>query len=353
MIKVLLIQNIIARYNLPIYNLLSNEPGISLTVAHYGKKEDSKKGFEEIVLQNKQKGPFQFSVENIREIADNYDVVICMGDIRWLSLMGLGRGKRKYKLIYWGIGVSASYKNKFDENKRWDFLRYYFMRKADALVFYSNYPVEKYAQKGFSKESLFVAHNTVAVNPTIKDTPTKDSILFVGTLYKEKGISELLEAYQEAFNKSTNLPILNIIGGGDELENISNWVKENRLENQIKLLGPIYDNTVLESYFMRAFACISPSQAGLSVLTSMAYGVPFITRHDAITGGERLNIDNNKTGILYREYQDLVQILSDIKDNGKKYITMGESAKEFYYNNRTPEHMVAGFVDAINYVKSK
>mgnify|MGYP007068799329 CR=1 FL=1 len=33
--KVLLIQNKITHYNLPVYNLLGKSPGIKLTIAHY------------------------------------------------------------------------------------------------------------------------------------------------------------------------------------------------------------------------------------------------------------------------------------------------------------------------------
>ena len=53
------------------------------------------------------------------ESNDKYDIVIALSNLRCLSLMALSlRPNRKFKLIYWGIGVSASTKNgsKFDQN---------------------------------------------------------------------------------------------------------------------------------------------------------------------------------------------------------------------------------------------
>ena len=354
MTKVLLIQNCITSYNLPIYNLLAAQPGLGLTVAHFGDKTKSTNQFTELVLTSRQRGPFHFANENMYTLCNNYDVVICLGDIHWLSLMMLGKKrKRSFKLVYWGIGVSASYKNKFDENKRWDFLRHFFMKSADALVFYSDYPVKKYAEKGIPLNKMFVAPNTIQVTHTLNTPTAKDSILFVGSLYKEKGITELLDAYDKALGINNELPVLNIIGGGDEYEAINTWIKEKELTHKINLLGPIYDNEKLEAYFARALACISPNQAGLSVLMSMGHGVPFITRFDAITGGERLNITHNETGILYKNEQELVHILCDIPGNGDKYIEMGKKARVFYDKFRQPENMVKGFTDAIKFVLSK
>ncbi|MBK7134065.1 MAG: glycosyltransferase [Bacteroidales bacterium] len=255
--------------------------------------------------------------------------------------------------MFWGIGVSASYKNKIGEDKKWDFIRYYFMRGADALLFYSSFPIERYMQHGFSKDVLFIANNTVEVNQTLISNRPKNSILFIGTLYREKGIYDLLNAYKLAYQKNTNLPVLNIIGGGTEYENISNWAKINSLDHKIFLRGIIYDDYVLETYFQSAICTISPSQAGLSVLKSMGYGVPFITRFDSITGGERLNIINNENGVIYRKNSELIDILCNLEKEKDNYRRMGENAANFYQKFRLPEHMVQGFLDVIKYVYHK
>lgn len=350
-IKVLLIQNQITKYNLPIFDLLGKQKGVSLSIAHFGKKTTKEdQHFKEIVLESKSKMSFFFSKKPLKPLCNRFDVVIALGDIHWINIMSLGLGKRKYRLIYWGIGVSASYANKFDENKRWDFLRFLFMRKADALVFYSEYPVDKYVAQGFAREKLFVAPNTLEVKRSGAGVMEKDTLLFIGTLYKEKGIYDLLNAYEDALQQSGNLPQLNIIGGGREFETIRKNLAEKGLEEHIHMLGPIYSDEELEPFFLKALACISPGQAGLSVLKSMGFGVAFVTREDAITGGERLNIENGINGILYRHDNELKDILLDIRAKKDKYIAMGENGRKHYEQCRTPMHMVRGFLDAIHFV---
>ena len=354
-IRVLLIQNYIAHYNLPIYNLLGDHSDIDLTIAHFGKNKSSGiQNFKEQILHYRKIGPVYFIDDRIFEIADKYEVVIAMSDIHFIQLMMLGRKrKRHYKLIYWGIGVSASYKNKFDDKKKWDFLRYFFMRGADALLFYSDYPVVKYTKNGFLKEKLFVAPNTVVVDRTLPQESNKNSILFIGTLYKEKGIYELLEAYKKALVGVDRLPKLDIIGDGDEFNNIVSWIKKNNLSDNIILHGAIYNDHELEIFFNRSIATVSPNQAGLSVLKSMGFGVLFITRFDSITGGERFNIVNNESGIIYNNESELINVLRDIEINKSKYELMGKNAADFYQRSRLPEHMVKGFLDAIYYVTKK
>jgi len=107
---------------------------------------------------------------------------------------------------------------------------------------------------------------------------------------------------------------------------------------------------MLEKHFRESYACISPGQAGLSVLTSMGYGTPYITKKDAITGGEIFNIKNNKNGVLYSNSNDLADILKDIEQDSIKYIKMGENAREYYKLYRQPKQMIQAFIDACNYV---
>ena len=115
------------------------------------------------------------------------------------------------------------------------------------------------------------------------------------------------------------------------------------------MVGAIYDFKKLEPYFRQSFACISPGQAGLTVLTSMGYGTPFITKVGAITGGEIFNIKNNENGIIYDQENDLTNIIIDIHKNRQKYITMGINARKFYMTNRRPDQMVVGLTEAIKY----
>ena len=146
------------------------------------------------------------------------------------------------------------------------------------------------------------------------------------------------------------MPQLNIIGGGAEYDSINSWITDHHLEHKIKLLGAIYDKEVKRDYFQRAFACISPLQAGLSVLESMGYGVPFVTMHNAFTGGERFNIEHNVNGILLKNENELSDVLVSIAQSPERFREMGENAYKHYHSNRTPELMAQGVIDAIEFM---
>lgn len=347
--KIIILYNKIFHYRIPVWNELANMCDLTVTYSlGDGKVPDNMevkfkilhlpaRTFKGIVLQK----------ANIRKLCRNYDAVIAYGNIAWLKYSTLP-WFNKTPVIYHTIGVSASYAKGFDEHREWDKVRYFFYSKADALALYTDYPIKKYEDLGIPREKLFVAPNTVAVSP-IKSEMKKNTLLIIGTLYKEKGIQLLLDVYKE-LRTSCKLPLLNIIGTGPDYDAIKRWINDNDMQDLIILRGAIYDINVKATYFAQALACISPKQAGLTVLESMGYGVPFVSSKNAITGGELFNVHNGIDGVVMETEEELATVVKDISENPNKYITMGRKAKEFYDNNRTPKHMAQGFWDAIQYV---
>lgn len=352
--RVLIVTNVLPHYRVPIFNALSTI--YDLTVAYsLGDLKDAKSAnFQMVKLPVKNIGRFYFHTNSLHKYCQNFDVVIGLGDISWVSIMSLlFRTRRNYKILMWGIGLRASYKNEYGEKTVWDIVRFYLFKKADALMFYSDRPIAVYVKKGFDKEKLFAVNNTVEVDIekrkglVFHNESIKDSIIFIGTLYKEKKVYQLLESYEIVKERVENIPKLDIVGDGEEYLNIKRWIVDRGYENSIVLHGKIIDEKVLRNLFEKALACISPGQAGLSVLKSMGYGVPFITKENAITGGEIFNIKNQYSGVMYKNDDELTDIIFDIHTNKEKYLKMGMNAKVFYMNNRTPKHMADDFVRAI------
>lgn len=347
--KVIILYNKLFHYRIPVWNLLAEKCDLTVTYSegdgNIPEGIDCK--FKIMHLPVKRYGKrFVIQKDNIRKLVRGYDAAIVYGDVSWLKYFALP-WISNVKVIYHTIGVSASYEKKYDDHKEWDWLNTIMFNKADAIAFYTSYPIEKFAKLGVKKNKLFEAPNTVAVLP-IKEDVTKDSILFIGTLYRQKGIQNLLDSYLELKGKC-NLPILNIVGSGPDFEHFKQWISDNKMEDCIKLQGAIYNPDEKANFFASALACISPQQAGLSVLESMGYGVPYITSKDAYTGGERFNIHNNIDGILMNDVSELTSIVKDISENPQKYIDMGEKAKAYYNENRTPQHMANGLWDAVCY----
>jgi glycosyltransferase involved in cell wall biosynthesis len=355
--KVLLIQETLSNYREPIYEIISKH--VDLTLAYVVDNQLINNSFSVIKLPYIKISKLYYNTHLIK-ICNQYDVVIILPHLKLIRLLSLPFYKRHFKVITWSIGVKASYTYIFSiTNKPHGFyglLYMYLIKKSDAFIFYmeatANYWL-KYID--VPKEKMFVAHNTVAVHPFDK-LPVyskRNTILFIGTLYKQKGIEELLIAYKKAYSLEKKIPKLLIIGNGPEFDSIISFISEHKLINQVEVLGAIFDEAILMEHFFHSILCVSPTQAGLSVLKSMGYGVPFVTRIDSITGGERLNIINGENGILYNNQDDLTNILIEIIRNPEKFKKMSTNAREYYINYATPEKMAQGALDAINYVIEK
>lgn len=354
--KVLYLTTKFDHYRVPIFEQIAQQADFDLYVAHTGVcRVTNEQCFKEIIIEEKTVGPFRYNPINLVDFCNQFDIVVASFSTRNISYMYLALSSRRtFKLIYWGIGVRASYKHKFDSKSVTNCLRKFIATKSDAMIFYSEYSRYKYIHKyKIMPAKLFVMPNTVAVSDSFSfDRNKKKNILFIGTLYKQKRIYELLESYFSVYSQSGNLlNKLVIVGDGPEKENIHNWIKDHKLEKNVVLTGQVYDEETKAKIFQSAIACISPGQAGLSVLTSFGYGVPFITHEDSITGGERLNIKHMNNGILMEEFSELTSIINDINTKPNCFIEMGANALEYYRLYCQPIHMVEGFIKAVNFVK--
>ncbi|MFS4418537.1 glycosyltransferase family 4 protein [Maribacter sp. 2307ULW6-5] len=355
-IKVLFVSYKLMSYRIPIFERIGSNDDIDLTILHSGKHSGYvTSSFKEEIIDFKKVGPFTYYNDSFKKYVANSDAVVCMFYLMNLSFIKLAlRRKRSYKLLYWGIGVRASYNSEFDSPTAMNYLRYFIAGRSDAMLFYSQYAKEKYVKKGINPEKIFVMPNTVEVLPKSSTPIIKTSIIFIGTLYKQKKIFELLDAYKYALERMGNsVPKLEIVGDGAEFENIKNWIGAEKLTTKIELHGAIYEEKELKKLFEKSYACISPGQAGLSVLKSFGYGVPFITHRNAITGGERLNIKDGVNGCFFDDYNELKDIIINLTNEKDKYIKMGENAKQFYDSERTPDVMANGFISAISFTTKK
>ena len=351
--RVLLIQKYIPHYRIKVFEELSKKVDLSIIYSEesiQGNKDYSNLNIRKIKLFKLPKIGY-FHKKSLKKIAKDYDVVIVPIDSSLKSVEMLRKTKkRSFKIISWGIGVLADRNNQYDSNasKDKEFVRN--INNSDAAVFYSSYPVEKYSKLGVSRKKMFVANNTVYIKERPISLTDKNSIVFLGSLYKVKKVDLLVENYYEALKENRFIPNLIIIGDGEMKDQLNNMIDELNIKDKVKLAGEITDDNELFGYFQNAIACFSPNQAGLSVLQSMAYGVPFITLKDAITGGELFNISNGRNGILLSSIEQIKDIILDLTINKNKYIDMGKNAYEFYWKERKISDMVKGFIDAIEYV---
>lgn len=348
--KLLIIKQDISAYNVPVYNKISEK--FDLTVAFFSKNEAKEREYYKILkLDYMQCGPF-FWVKNVFKLCRHYDVVSFVPDLHVLTFWLLPFIPRSYKLVNWSIGFRVSYIHPYLVDRKHGLVDWVFkilLKKSDACIFYMSKSKEFWKKSDLEFNKVFVAPNTTYVEPIEVNFEQKQNLLFVGTLYKGKGIDLLLKSYKAAIAKTGSRVKLVIVGKGEMYDYIQDYIRDNSLEGLVELKGAIYEEKLLASEFQKSLLCISPTQGGLSVPKSMGYAVPFITRKDAITGGEIYHIKDGVNGIIYNNDDDLTQIILDAITNPQKYIKMGLNAKEYYDNNATVNHMANGAIEAYNY----
>ena len=349
--RVLIIQSTLPEYRVPVFNHLSKKCELTLLVPNQPKIETAV-DFKIDVVPEKHIPRFgRYFACNLSKKIEEYDVCISQLSVNYLQVIKHLYSRRKCKLILWGIGVAAGYGVPYDSKKSYRKILYQFIKRADAAVFYSYYPKEVYLRMGINGNKMFVANNTVQVLPQKTSKPSY--LLFIGSLYPEKGIDILINQYHNAYNENHDVEDLYVVGDGTERRKSEDMCRTYGISHKVHFLGAIYEERQLSELFSQAIVCISPNQAGLSVLKSMGYGVPFVTRNDAITGGERFNIINENNGRLYESDEDLKSIILDIYDNKAKYFQYGLNAKAYYDKFRTVDQMSDSFSSAIEYVSQE
>ena len=333
-------------YRLPFFTKLSLK-GYDITIFHSGKiVVNHNINFRQIYTPEKSilKVLNYKTIENL----DNYDIVVCMQNIRLINLWWLTFNPyRKNKIIQWGIG-SSSAKGLGSQSKTIKIIRNLLVSKADAVVYYSNYPLLNTNIRHINK--AFVALNTID-NPISTDLSgsKKDSFLFIGSLNKRKGLMSILSAFNDYLKNHNpeNIKNLIIIGEGEEGISVKKFVKDNNLEGNIYLIGKLDNFESKLPYFEKSIASISMRQAGLSVLESFSFGLPFVTLKNAISGGEHLNITNEENGFLLDSEDDLQNLLKWFDLNEENARILGKNAFDFYTESANMNNMVEVFDCAI------
>ena len=350
MVKLLILQNELSAYNVPVYNIIAEQ--YDLTVGYYQKdksKEECK--FTKKHFETKTLGPLCF-VKGLRKFAKDFDVVSIIPDMHVVSYCLIPFLPHSYKLTNWSIGFRVSYVHPYVTSRKHTLADYVFKKiisHCDASIFYMEKAKEFWRGTNLVLKKVFVAPNTTKVQSIEVDPAKKKNFLFVGTLYKGKGLDLLLQAYKKAVDVASIDNELHIVGDGEERQSIEYYVKKNNLESKVVLHGAIFDEVLLAQLFSEALLCISPTQGGLSCPKSMGYGVPFVTKTSAITGGEIYHITPGVNGIMYQNDDELEGILIEASQHPDKYLEMGSKAKEYYDNNATIYHMAKGAMAAFSY----
>lgn len=199
----------------------------------------------------------------------------------WLSIFFT---RDRSRFILWGIGKGS--------NKSLTKLRLWIASKA-RTIFYNSDIFDTH----LLADNQVYCSNSVYVSPP-SFMPTKKNMLFVGTLDDRKELDKVLIAFEMALPYLNKDQLFIIVGDGPARSKLEKIVFKLELLDRVKFMGRITDADVLSQLYEEAKVSISYGQCGLSAIQSVGSGVPVITKHGAITGGESNIIINNITGLV-------------------------------------------------------
>lgn len=138
---------------------------------------------------------------------------------------------------------------------------------------------------GIPKDKVVIIPNAVVLekipsSERAKEVPEGGILLFLGRVAPQKRVADLVKAYamwkqNTRTNRERNLPILNIVGGGN-IDDLKNLVTKLGIQGSVEVLG--YHENV-EAFLEKSVCMINASEIeGMpnSVLEACAYGVPSI-----------------------------------------------------------------------------
>ena len=341
-LKILILQNQILHYRIPLYNRLHEEFG--LTVLHCGESVEG--NFSQVILEKCSYGPVTFVKKLYSALsAVRYDVVIAMGDFRWPQFFFIKFFMpKKSRCILWGVDTGSS--------KAIDSLKAFFLNVMGVpIIFYSQLVAAKWKHR--LRNKMYVAQNSIYVLPPIFDNH-RTNIVNVGSLASRKRNDLLIAAFSALPTDILSVAKLVFVGGGEEENQLRRLARERMVEDKVIFMGHISDPHRLREIYSEAFVSVSVGQAGLAVSQSIGNGVPFISHKNAITGGEIFGIKEGVTGSLLElpmasremesELCDLVVKYWSARGNQVVYI----SARQFYERSLSFEAQVSAFILAIS-----
>lgn len=198
------------------------------------------------------------------------------------------------------------------------------VQKIDYLMPVSKELTNFYKKKvGNHTKCVYIKH---ALDFEIEDYKfkTTNNLIAVARLSKEKGFSDLLDVIDIVRVKNPKIK-LNLIGDGVEKKNLEEKIKELKLEKNVIMHGFKTRKEIKEIIKDCSLYCMTSFEEsfGLSVIESMAYGLPCIAFDDAKGVLEIINKDNgiairnrNKQKMA-REIELLLKDKKRLKDMSK------------------------------------
>jgi hypothetical protein len=341
--RICIIDPVLARYRLPVFQELSRHCQVDWIVSPATAKSGfgnarppDTPGLRQIEIPmlrpfDEKAGMFQCGL--IKYILrEKPDAIKVFANPRYLSFWTTLFVARLLGIPFYAHGVAFFKRRRISLARR--LMMRLILRLVTSYIAYAPIVRESLASQGFPVEKVFVAHNSL-INPfpvrPEEKTGTERGILFIGRLRRGCGLSILLRVLKRLHDENSLPWVLHVVGVGEEAEQVRlhaatfSWViwHEDASDMQVSAISRDC-----------LFGCY-PGNAGLSVVHMMSLSLPVVIHDDLQSheGPEPSYVRNEVNGILYNNKspdESLYEVLRSIAVAPSRMARMQRAAFEEY-----------------------
>ncbi|WP_331561843.1 glycosyltransferase family 4 protein [Chlorobium sp.] len=341
-LKIAIIYGPLLHYRVALFEILSRRYELTVFTTKFN-RGTIEHGFTVIEIPALHLGPFHAQIGLRRRLLrGRFDVCISFLDVRHIDSLAAVFFPITPRTFCWGVWLTRS--------GIANYIRLSAIKRCEAALFYCYEHLQEVAELESDLDKLYVAPNTFAVPDVYMASSPKvrDSILFVGSFAPRKGLERLVRLFASALSEMPGHIRLVLLGDGSLREQLIKLTNDLGVSGRVEMPGRVNDTNVLAYYYSRALVSVSLSQAGLSVLQSMGFGVPFLTIRGSISGGEINNISNGITGFLIDDDDtEIIKNLRTIVKDPVRMLAMGAAAKAHYRRYASIQNYAQGFFDML------
>ncbi|WP_163193884.1 glycosyltransferase [Clostridium thermarum] len=271
-------------------------------------------------------------------IRDKYDVEVAFVEGFVTKVIAASNNKKSLKLAWVHVDpINRDYADHYFSSYHQHVNAY---NKFDKILCVSKDVADAFNQKFKLKEKALVQYNpidreAILQKATEKIDIKKDKVTLVtaGRLTEQKGYDRLLKICKRLKDNGFDFKLW-ILGEGEQRSSLENYIKENKLDEIVKLLG-FHSNPYPYIKMADIFVCSSRTEGFSTVATeAIILGKPVIATDCA---GMRELLGENEHGIVVENncealYKALKEVLSD-KDILKKIECKAKNRSKYFNIN--------------------
>jgi len=371
--RLTVITEIIAPYRLPVFNALARLDGVNLHVIFLAENDLAKRQW--LVYKHEIRFSYQVLpswrwrvgrnnllfnwglVSALRQAAP--DAILCGGynyPAAWRALLWAGR--KHVPFLLW----AESNTRDFRSGRAWiEFLKTRFLRRCDGYVVPGKSSLEYLKEYETREEAIFTAPNAVdtqffaqRAGRVRSDAGVRKRFnlparffLFVGRLVAEKGVFDLLHAYQTLPAKFREQIGLVFVGDGAARSRLSSLAA--RINSGVVHFAGFVQREDLPVYYALADALVFPTRTdpwGLVVNEAMACGLPVICSRAAGCAEDLVRDHWNGRLVCPGDTESLASAMHELGCDASLRSTMGARSRE-QIADYSPEACAAGMAAAV------